>query len=151
MASAKSPQHQQHWHPPFRRADKQEFVTDKGTRSHISLLRLLPSRLTVAQVERYVEDEVWQHYLQLNSKYIELLDKVFYWNTYHYVNQNRYYWLYFPINVCVPTYLCPGFLRNHWNCEDENLDTCNFVRIFTLCVFIYLYVHCFSITFSLWF
>ena len=31
----------------------------------------------MAQVERYVEDEVWEHYLLLKAKYIELWDKVF--------------------------------------------------------------------------
>ena len=56
---------------------KREFVTAKGNGSHISLLRLLRSGLTVAQVERYIEDEVHEHYLLLKSKYIELWDKVF--------------------------------------------------------------------------
>ena len=55
---------------------KREFVSGKGYGSHISLLRLLRSGLTVAQVERYVEDEVRQHYLKLKSQYIELWDKV---------------------------------------------------------------------------
>ena len=41
---------------------KREFVTTKGNGSHISLLRLLRSGLTVAQVERYVEDEVREHW-----------------------------------------------------------------------------------------
>ena len=57
---------------------KKEFVTGKGYGSHISLLRLLRSGLTVAQVKRYMEDEVRQHYLMLKSKFIELWDKVFY-------------------------------------------------------------------------
>ena len=56
---------------------KRDFVTSKGNGSHISLLRLLQSGLTVAQVECYTEDEVRQHYLMLKSKYIELWDKVF--------------------------------------------------------------------------
>lgn len=56
---------------------KREFLSAKGNGSHISLLRLLRSGLTVAQVERYVEDEVREHYLMLKSKYIELWDKVF--------------------------------------------------------------------------
>ena len=51
---------------------KREFVTAKGNGSHISLLRLLRSGLTVAQVQRYVENEVREHYLMLKSKYIEL-------------------------------------------------------------------------------
>ena len=55
---------------------KREFVSGKGYGSHISLLRLLRSGLTVAQVERYVEDEVRQHYLRIKSQYIELWDKV---------------------------------------------------------------------------
>jgi len=54
------------------------FVTGKGNGSHISLLRLLGSGLTIAQVERYVEDEVRQHYLQLKSNYIQLWDKVYF-------------------------------------------------------------------------
>ena len=56
---------------------KQEFVTAKGNGSHISLQQLLRSGLTVGQVERYIEDEVWEHYLQMKAKYIELWDKVF--------------------------------------------------------------------------
>ena len=56
---------------------KHEFVSSKGNGSHISLLRLLRSGLTVAQVERYIDDEVRQHYLMLKSRYIELWDKVF--------------------------------------------------------------------------
>ena len=54
-----------------------EFVSSKGNGTHISLLRLLRSGLTVAQVERYIDDEVRQHYLMLKSRYIELWDKVF--------------------------------------------------------------------------
>ena len=56
---------------------RREFVSSKGNGSHISLLRLLRSGLTVAQVERYIDDEVRQHYLMLKSEYIELWDKVF--------------------------------------------------------------------------
>ena len=56
---------------------KREFVSSKGNGSHITLLRLLWSGLTVAQVERYIADEVQQHYLMLKSNYIELWDKVF--------------------------------------------------------------------------
>ena len=37
---------------------KREFVSCKGNGSHISLRQLLRSELTVAQVERYIEDEV---------------------------------------------------------------------------------------------
>lgn len=56
---------------------KREFVTGKGNGSHISLLRLLRSGLTVAQVERYVEDEVREQYLQMKAKFIDLWVKVF--------------------------------------------------------------------------
>ena len=56
---------------------KREFVTTKGNGSHICLLRLLRAGLTVAQVERYIEDEVREHYLLLKSKYVDLWDKVF--------------------------------------------------------------------------
>ena len=51
---------------------KREFVSCKGNGSHISLRQLLRSELTVAQVERYIEDEVQEHYLQMKAKYIEL-------------------------------------------------------------------------------
>ena len=54
-----------------------EFLTGKGNGSHISLLRLLRSGLTVAQVERYIEDEVREQYLQMKAKFIDLWDKVF--------------------------------------------------------------------------
>lgn len=55
---------------------KREFVTGKGNATDISLIRMLRSGLTVAQVERYIEDEVRQHYLRLKSEYLELWDKV---------------------------------------------------------------------------
>ena len=55
---------------------KRDFVSGKGNGCHISLLRLLRSGLTVVQVERYVEDEVREHYLQMKGKYVELWDKV---------------------------------------------------------------------------
>ena len=61
---------------PSKKQIKREFVTAKGNGSHISLLRLLRSGLTVAQVERYVEDEVREHYLQMKAEYVELWDKV---------------------------------------------------------------------------
>ena len=63
---------------PSEEQEKREFVSAKGNGSHISLLRLLRSGLTVAQVERYVEDEVREHYLMLKSKYIELWEKVYF-------------------------------------------------------------------------
>ena len=61
---------------PSEQQIKREFVSAKGNGSHISLLRLLRSGLTVAQVERYIEDEVREHYLQMKANYIELWDKV---------------------------------------------------------------------------
>ena len=55
---------------------RRDFVCGKGKCSHISLLCLLRSGLTVAQVQRYMEDDVQQHYLHLKSNYIQLWDKV---------------------------------------------------------------------------
>ena len=55
---------------------QREFVTAKGNGSHVSLLRLLRSGMTVAQVQRYIEDEVREHYLKLKANYIDLWDKV---------------------------------------------------------------------------
>ena len=55
---------------------RSDFVCGKVNGSHISILRLLRSGLTVAQVQRYVEDKVQQHYLHLKLKYIQLWDKV---------------------------------------------------------------------------
>ena len=79
---------------------KRQFVTAKGSGSHISLLRLLRSGLTVAQVERYVEDEIQEHYLQMKAKYIELWDKVF---------TTKIYIVFFAITccemTCIHTYL----------------------------------------------
>lgn len=48
-----------------------------GNGSHISLLRLLHSGMTVAQEERYIKVEVWERYIQMKAKYINLWDKVF--------------------------------------------------------------------------
>ena len=39
-------------------------------------MQLLRSGMTVAQVERFMEDQVREHYLMQKSKYIELWDKV---------------------------------------------------------------------------
>ena len=55
---------------------KRDFVATKGNATHISLIQMLRSGLTVAQVERCVEGQVREHYLQLKSQYIELWDKV---------------------------------------------------------------------------
>lgn len=56
---------------------KRGFVAAKGNGSHISQLRLLQSGLTVAQVERYIEDEIQEHYLLMKAKFVDLWDKVF--------------------------------------------------------------------------
>ena len=50
-------------HFPFRGASTVGLVSVKDNGSHISLLPLLKSGLTVAQVEQYAKDEVWEHYL----------------------------------------------------------------------------------------
>ena len=63
---------------------KREFVTTKGNRSHIFLLHLLRSGLIVAQVERYVEDEVREHYLLLKSKYIDKVNYLLKYRIYFY-------------------------------------------------------------------
>ena len=56
---------------------QQEFVTGKGNGSYTSLLRILRCGMTVAQLERYIQDEVWEHYLkELKALYIALWDKV---------------------------------------------------------------------------
>ena len=55
---------------------KADFVTGKGNASHMSLLHLLRSGMTVAQVEKYAEAEIREHYLVLKAEYIELWDKV---------------------------------------------------------------------------
>lgn len=55
---------------------KREFVSTKGNGTHLSLIRMLRSGMTVAQVERYVEGEIREHYLVLKARYIDLWDKV---------------------------------------------------------------------------
>ena len=50
---------------------QREFVTAKGNGSHVSLLRLLRSGMTVAQVQCYIEGEVQKHYLKLKANYID--------------------------------------------------------------------------------
>ena len=74
---------------------KRDFVAGKGNGSHTSVLRLLRSGLTVAQVERLIEEEVWEHYLQLKGAYIELWDKGIFINNYYskccnYISLSRY-------------------------------------------------------------
>ena len=52
------------------RSDQQinrEFISSKGNRNDTSLLRLLRLGLTVDQVERYIKDEVRQHFFMLKS------------------------------------------------------------------------------------
>lgn len=61
---------------PMEEQIRRDFVTSKGNGTHISLIRMLRSGLTVAQVERYIGAEVRQHYLMMKSNYIELWDKV---------------------------------------------------------------------------
>ena len=58
---------------------KQEFMTGKGNGSHISLLLLLRSGLTVVQVQHYIEDKVRQHYYFLKSEFLDLRDKVIFY------------------------------------------------------------------------
>ena len=55
---------------------KQDFVTGKGNATHVSLIRMLRSGSTVSQMERYIEDEVREHYLKLKSEFLGLWDKV---------------------------------------------------------------------------
>ena len=61
---------------PIAEQVKCEFVSGKGYATHISIIRMLRSGLIVAQVERYIEDEIREHYLAMKSKHIELWDKV---------------------------------------------------------------------------
>ena len=62
-----------HRDPTFGRATE-EGICGYGT--HIVIVQLLRSGMTVAQVERFMEDQVREHYLMQKSKYIELWDKV---------------------------------------------------------------------------
>lgn len=62
---------------PMEEQIRRDFVSSKGNGTHISLIRMLRSGLTVAQVERYIGDEVREHYLMMKSNYIALWDKVF--------------------------------------------------------------------------
>ena len=55
------------------------------------------SGLTVAQVQRYVENEVREHYLMLKSKYIELWDKVLLTTVYHVLKYRQFCLLFFFI------------------------------------------------------
>ncbi len=51
---------------------KRDFVSGKGNCTHMSVIRLLRSELTVAQVDRYITAEVQQLYLKLKSEFVEL-------------------------------------------------------------------------------
>lgn len=62
---------------------KRKFISCKGNGSHIFLIRMLRSGLTVAQVLRYIEDEVMEHYLKFKAEYTELWDKVSYINVFY--------------------------------------------------------------------
>ena len=53
------------------------------------------SGLTVAQVQRYVENEVREHYLMLKSKYIKLWDKVLLTTVYHVLKYRQFCSLFF--------------------------------------------------------
>ncbi len=55
---------------------QQTCISTKGNGTDLSLIRMLRSGLTVAQVERLVQEEVTQHCLHLKSEYIALWDKV---------------------------------------------------------------------------
>ena len=61
---------------PFGDQMKCDFVTGKGNGCHISILRLLRYGLNVSQLERYVEEEIRQHYLRLKDEFCQLWDKV---------------------------------------------------------------------------
>lgn len=56
---------------------KRDFVATKGNATHMSLVRMLRAGMTVAQVERYAEGQIREHYLRLKSEYVQLWDKVF--------------------------------------------------------------------------
>ena len=58
---------------PFGDQMKYDFVTGKGNGCHISILRLLRCGLNVSQLERYVEEEIRQHYL---DEFCQLWDNV---------------------------------------------------------------------------
>ncbi len=55
---------------------RRDFVATKGNATHMSLVRMLRAGMTVAQVERYSEGQIREHYLRLKSEYIQLWDKV---------------------------------------------------------------------------
>ena len=54
---------------PSEKQLKREFVTGKGNATHVSLIRLLRSGMTMSQIECYIEDEIREHYLRLKSSF----------------------------------------------------------------------------------
>ena len=60
---------------------KREFVATKGYGTHMTIIRLLRSGVTVAQVERYMEGQVREHYLKLKTEYLQSWDKVVIWSS----------------------------------------------------------------------
>ncbi len=90
---------------------KREFVCGKGNACHISLIRMLRSGLTVAQVMRYVEDEIQEKYLQLKPLFIELWDKVneYVAHTHTHTHTHTRTYLFFPgmsesLTIYTPSY-----------------------------------------------
>lgn len=57
-------------------SEEQHKSATKGYGAHMSIIWLLRTGMTVAQVERYMEGQVREHYLMLKSQYLELWDKV---------------------------------------------------------------------------
>ena len=56
---------------------ERQFITSKGAyATDMSIIRLLRSGSSVAQVERFVEAEIRQHYFALKADYIATWDKV---------------------------------------------------------------------------
>ena len=51
---------------------KCEFVSGKGYATHVSIIRMLRSGMTVTQVQRYIESELREHYLAMKAQYTEL-------------------------------------------------------------------------------
>jgi hypothetical protein len=51
---------------------KRDFVATKGNGTDLSLVKMLRSGMTVAQVKHYAEGQIREHYLMLKSQYVEL-------------------------------------------------------------------------------
>ena len=58
--------------PPTGEQLKSDFVATKGNGTNMSLVRLLRSGMTVAQVEYYAERQIREHYLMLKSRYLQI-------------------------------------------------------------------------------